>query len=279
MLFPSSFDLFILFVTAVLIMELTPPAGGENTHLVDDLCWLDDHTMVIVQGEGKQVLMASIDTATNTSKFHVIDSGYMVSSVSCAPDGKSFYAVDISYGQIKVYYRAGEEKIWKGLSGASQVAVNLDFVVVGRHTGGHVSVYKRGEQFLYNMSTDGERLIYTHLTQDNLFLALARSDHDCFLNIRNLKDNKTVILERINSGDGWLIYPYGVASAGKFILVSAGLPEGIYEYSSEGEFLHKLQFVRGEVSDPGTIAVTPHNHFLAIQSGDRQGKIRIYRIS
>lgn len=262
-------------------MQCQPPAGfDDNSHLYD-MCWLDDITLAMIQGNGKKVFLANIDSESKTCDFRVIDSGYKPLRVSCSPDGASFYVTDGTNGRVMVYNRAGIVEAWnpQGLVVRPlTVAVNNKLVVVGVDTSGPVYVYNRHRQFLYRLRLEGIQgtLWNTFLTEQDLFLSVPRSPDNRF-NIHNLKDNTTITAGAFGDVDGQLNNAEGAATAGNVIYVSTSY-NSIRIFRPNGEFLQELQFVGGGVNKPWFIAVTPSNHLLAVVS-EPHNRVRIYSLS
>lgn len=241
MLFPE--------ITGEFILECTPP----DEVFIQDICWLDESTLIIAQTGNRMLLNAAIDIQAKNCTFRVIDTNYDGEGIVCTDDG-SVYAAYHGDKTIRVYDKDG---VWAALnippieSGA--VAENTDKIIVSPPDSGPVKVYNKNLDLLYSLSVGGQNywLNEIFVTESGVLVAIAPVDKK--LIIHDLNDNSSVI---VGSDDGQFDDPRFVSLAGDGILVSDAGNVDVSVFTLAGQFMHQIQFVGGGVTDPGAMAVT-----------------------
>lgn len=276
---------FPLF-SATFILECKSPFGaGGNSFInsfINDLCWLDEVTLLIIQYVGRQVLKAIIDTQTKTCSISVIDSGYEARRSSCSPNSGMTYVTDDTHGSVWIYNRAGYGTQWYPPSMRFKpitVAVNKERIVLGGYKS-PLFVYNKNREFLYEASVAGNpyNLWFTYISDDGLLISGTGSDGHKLI-VYNLNDESLLTLGGYGTYAGNFNKSADVCIAWNGILVSDFYNQRISVFSLEGRFLHQLQVVGRNIGTTETVAVSPSYGLLAVSTASwPHDSFRIYSL-
>ena len=254
-----------------------------NKTFVSDLCWIDEHTLLVLANELGQVWKYTIDASGRTCQEQVMDYLFTAYDVSCTREGKVYASRYIAgYVNIKIYdMKTGNATIWElglySLSGSVLVSVNQELIIV--NIDDHSYVYNSVRYYLYKIKHDtnnamGTYFKNTYLTDNNFYWGVTEEKRQ--VSFRNLLTNETYI-----TMDG-IQRAYGVSGTDHgYVYVSREVAGSVGVYSLEGVFLYFLHMVPpvadelSVVNSKTSAGVT----YLASSSGFRTSPIAIYHIS
>lgn len=251
-----------------------PRNGYDHKRVLDDMCWLDDVSLIGVQNQGQQVIKFNIHIAGKTCTSRVIDSGYEPWSVGCAHDG-NIYVTDTTNDLVHIYHKVGVSKVWKpyGMSNPRAITVNEERIYVSEND--KIFVYNAKQEFLYKVSiVDAEHIIYIHVIYSQVIVVKGYSyAKKGVLIIFYMSSNTTsaIVDNRINRYS-----PVASTHTGHVLVATDS--QRTAGYSTRGDFLYTVKF-EGKVgiNIPKAISVLPRagtSSLLVV--ADAKGLIRIY---
>lgn len=222
---------------AALIVTCQPPLVHGRHQRVDNMCWLDDVSLIGVQKLGEQVVKLNIDTTTKTCTSNLIDSGYKPWDVSCTRDG-NIYVTDISNNLVHIYDKAGVSREWKprGMTRPRAIAADDSKIYISEHESNLIFVYNTNQEILSQsgVGPGSYKITSIHLTNSQKLVLNAFDNTYEAVVISFLTNPPSTI------AGNWLSPNSAVATTPKgTILIGA---DHIRAYSGRGESLYVVEY-------------------------------------
>ena len=244
---------------------------------------MDQVTLIVADYEGRQVVKYSIDPVTRTCTGQVLDSGYVVVSVSCSQGGLVF-ATGLTAGVVKLMVRVinvstGHREVWDTSINTQSISVHVslsaEYIVL---SAGRVSyVYNQDRAFLYPVTHDQVPLfgfLQTYVTETGVFWGIVTGRYKLLIMDLSTKDSK---LSTEGIGRAW-----GVSGTRNgYVYVTDSNRADVGVYSAEGTYLHLLHIDRpvggGRLYKSGAIRLSHTEDLIAFSTWDQTTPVGVYR--
>ena len=244
---------------------------------ITDLCWMDQDTLIVADQHGLQLVKYTIDRVTRTCTGQVLDSGYLVHSVSCSQGGLVF-TTEHGRGLVRVYnVSTGHRELWDTnitLSYRVRVSVSAEFIVLS--PGNNSYVHNQDRAPLYSVTHDqvSNRVIQTYVTDTGVFWGTVFEGNK--LLIMDLYSKVTKI-----STEG-IVRAFGVSGTKNgYVYVTDQYRVDVGVYSADGTYLHRLQIDRlvggGFLWYSGAISLSDTEDLIAFCTLDETTPVAVYR--
>ena len=250
---------------------------GNNIY---DLCWTDQDTLIAADRDGKQLVKYSIDYVTRTCTGQVLDSGYLVLSVSCSQGGLVFATIRrtglVMVNVINV--NTGHREVWDTNitphSPVVHVSLGAEFIVLS--AGRNSYVYNKDRALLYSVTHDQVSVYFyqTYVTEAGVFWGTFHHGYKLLIMDLSTKDSKL-------STEG-IVRAEGVSGTRNgYVYVTDSNRADVGVYSAEGTYLHPLQIDRppggGVLYYSGAISLSHTEGLIAFSTWDQTTPVAVYR--
>ena len=233
---------------------------------------------------GDRLVKYSINSVTRTCTRQVMDSGYMVSRVSCSQGGLVFVSEKTTgVVRVRIYsVSTGHKEVWdtniNSQSKDVQVSLSAEYIVLS--AGNTSYVYNQTRALLYSVThyQVSDRFLQTYVTETGVFWGTFSNWPTYKLLTMDLSTKA-----RRLSTEG-IVSPRGVSGTrNAHVYVTDVIRGDVGVYSADGTFLHLLQIDKppegGGLFFGGAVSLSNTEDLVAFATWDDTTIIAVYRTS